>query len=238
MTPKRINLLQTPVDQINLKQTVALIGEFLKSDKTNQIVTTNPEAVVRAQTDEVLRKALWAAELVTADGEGIVWAVNQGKDKLDGRVPGSDLVPALFKEFGSNIHVYFLGAKPGIAEKAASESASKWGIQIAGFQDGYFKDSEAVIERIKNSGADLLLVGMGERQDTFIYENKEKLGAKVAIGIGGMLDVLSGEVKRVHPLAQKLKIEWLLRVGLDPKRWGRFPRLIKFVTLVLRNKNG
>lgn len=233
MSKKRAEILGLPVDLVDLQEAIEQIGEMLKTPGTKQVVTINPEAIVRCQTDETLARAIREAELVTADGVGVVWAVSQlTPHQLTERVTGADLVPGLLGHFGPKLRVYFLGAKPGVAARAAENAKRQWGTQIAGVQDGYFKDEQAVVEAIRKAQPDLLLVGMGERQDTFIHRYKRQLGARVAIGIGGMLDVLSGEVKRAHPLAQKLKMEWLLRVGLDRKRWGRAPRLWKFVQLV------
>jgi len=229
----RTQILGLPLDLVNLEQAITRIGELMQTPGTHQVVTLNPEAVVRCQTDPALAKAIREAELVTADGVGIVWAAGQlTPHKLEGRVTGADLIPGLLGRFGPKLTVYFLGAKPGIAQQAAENARRQWGIQIAGVQDGYFKDEAPIVKAIQKTKADLLLVGMGEQQDSFIHRNKTQLGVKVAIGIGGMLDVLSGEVKRVPQWAQKLKIEWLLRVGLDRKRWGRFPRLIRFIQLV------
>ena len=233
MSATRAEILGLPVDLVNLEQAIGKIGEMLQTPGTKQVITINPEAIVRCQSDETLSRAIREAELVTADGVGVVWAVSQlTPHKLENRVTGADLVPGMFERFGPSLRVYFLGAKPGIAQRAAENAKNQWGIQIAGVQDGYFKDEQAAVEAIRQARPDLLLVGMGERQDTFIHHHKANLGARVAVGIGGMLDVLSGEVKRAHPIAQKLKIEWLLRVGLDRKRWGRAPRLWRFVQLV------
>jgi N-acetylglucosaminyldiphosphoundecaprenol N-acetyl-beta-D-mannosaminyltransferase len=240
MKPERVSLMGLPLDLVNMSGALEVIGGFLREPgPTRQVLTLNPEIVVRAQSDPAVRRAILESELVTADGVGILWAAKRltGKQPED-RVTGADLTVELFKRFGPRLKVFFLGAKPGIAQKAAERSRSEWGIQVVGIQDGYFQDEAAVLEAIRQAQPDLLLVGMGERQDTFIHRNKASLGAKVAIGVGGVLDVLSGEVKRVPQWAQRLKIEWLLRVGLDRKRWGRFPRLIRFVRLVLNAKRG
>lgn len=229
----RVEILGLPVDLVSLEQAVARIGEMLELPGAHQVITLNPEYVVRAQGDPELVRAARESELVTADGVGIVWAVRQlTKQQLPERVTGADLVPALFERFGPRLRVFFLGARPGVAQKAAENAMARWGIQVVGVQDGYFKDETPVIEAIAQARPDLLLVGMGERQDLFIHRNKARLGARVAIGIGGMLDVLSGEVRRVHPLFQRLGLEWLVRIAGDRKRWGRFPRLIQFVRLV------
>jgi N-acetylglucosaminyldiphosphoundecaprenol N-acetyl-beta-D-mannosaminyltransferase len=230
---RRVEILGLPVDLVDLEGAVERIGQMLDSPGAHQVITLNPEYVVRAQSDPELVRAARESELVTADGVGIVWALRQlSGERLGERVTGADLIPALFERFGPRLRVFFLGAKPGVAEKAAERAQARWGIQVAGAQDGYFKDEAPVVERIAQAQPDLLLVGMGERQDLFIHHHKARLGAKVAIGVGGMLDVLSGEVRRVHPLFQRLGLEWLVRIAGDRKRWGRFPRLIRFVRLV------
>lgn len=234
---QRIELLGLPLDMVTLEESLGRIEQMLAQPGTHQVVTINPEAIIRCRDHPDLPATIREAELVVADGVGILWAVKQLTPyQAPERVAGADLIPALFERFGPRLKIYFLGAKPGIAAKAAELSQQKYGIQVAGVQDGYFKDEAAVVEAIRKAKPDLLLVGMGERQDTFIHRNKALLGARVAIGVGGMLDVLSGEVKRVHPAAQKLKIEWLLRVALDRKRWNRAPRLWKFIQLVLSTK--
>lgn len=230
---QRVQILGLPVDLVDLEQAVRRIGEMLESSSTHQVITLNPEYVVRAQGDPELVQAARESELVTADGVGIVWAVRYlTGEQLSERVTGADLVPLLLERFGPRLRVFFLGARPGVAEKAAQRAQARWGIQVVGVQDGYFKDEAPVVERIAQAQPNLLLVGMGERQDLFIYRHKARLKAKVAIGVGGVLDVLSGEVRRVHPLAQRLGLEWLVRIAGDRKRWGRFPRLIQFVRLV------
>jgi len=236
---QRVNILGTPVDLVNLEQTLAWIEEKITHPQSHcqQIITTNPEAVVRAQSDPALKKALLECELITADGVGIVWAVSQlTSQKLADRVPGSEILPAAFEHFGSRLKVYFLGAAPGVAQRAAQAARARWNIQVCGVQDGYFKDEAVVVTAIHQAQPDLLVVGMGERQDTFIHRHKAQLGARVAIGVGGMIDVLAGEVRRAPVWAQKLKIEWLMRIVSDRKRWGRFPRLLQFVRLVLSSK--
>lgn len=236
---QRVEILGTPVDLVSLEQTLAWIEETLAQPQSQcrQIITTNPEAVVRAQTDPALKKALLECELITADGVGIVWAVGQlTGHKLSERVPGAEILPAAFERFGSRLKVYFLGAAPGVAQRAAQAAGARWNIQVCGVQDGYFQDEAAVVAAIHQTQPDLLVVGMGEGQDTFIHRNKARLGAKLAIGVGGMIDVLAGEVKRAPVWAQRLRIEWLVRIASDRRRWGRFPRLLQFVRLVWASK--
>ncbi|MEJ5337985.1 MAG: WecB/TagA/CpsF family glycosyltransferase [Thermus sp.] len=232
---ERLTLLGLPLDPVDMEGALERIGRFLEEGGAHQVVTLNPEIAVRAQEDEALRRAVLEAELVTPDGVGILWAAQRlCGAKLKERVTGIDLTLALLGRF-PGLRVYLLGGRPGVAEKAAKEVA-RLGGEVVGFHHGYFREEGPVLEDIQKKAPDLLLVGMGERQEVFIHRNKAHLGARVAMGVGGTLDVLAGEAKRPPLWAQRLGLEWLLRVGLDPKRWRRAPRLFRFAYMVLREK--
>lgn len=229
----RIQLLGLPLDPVDLGGALDWAGARLSGGEPAQIVTLNPELVVRSRRDAKLRLAISAAELVTADGVGIVWAARRLCNlELPGRVTGVDLTTALLEHFGERLRVFFLGGKPGVAATAAARAASLWNTTVAGVQHGYFDDEEAVVRAVRASGADLLLAGLGERQETFLHRHKQELGVPLSIGVGGTLDVLSGRVRRMPAWSQRLGLEWLLRVGGDPKRWPRALRLARFVLLV------
>ncbi|WP_018111756.1 WecB/TagA/CpsF family glycosyltransferase [Thermus igniterrae] len=232
---ERLEILGLPLDPVGMEEALARVQGFLEGPGTHQVVTLNPEIVVRAQEDEALRRAILEAELVTPDGVGILWAAKRllGRE-LKERVTGVDLTLALFRRF-PGIRVYLLGGKPGVAERAAEE-AQRLGAQVVGVHHGYFQEEAPVVADIRAKAPDLLLVGMGERQETFIHRHKAHLGARVAMGVGGTLDVLAGEAWRPPLWAQRLGVEWLLRVGLDPKRWKRAPRLFRFAHMVLRER--
>lgn len=236
MRVQRVEVLGTPVDLVDLQGALAWIEERIAHPLPHcaQVITTNPEAVVRAQAEPGLMRALWESELVTADGVGIVWAVARlTGHRLPERVPGSEILPRLFARMGERLGVFFLGAAPGVAERAARNARERWGVRVCGVHDGYFSDEERVLEAIRVAQPDLLVVGMGERQDTFIHRHKTRLAAKVAIGVGGMIDVLAGDVRRAPRWAQRMGLEWLVRIASDPRRWRRFPRLLRFAWMVL-----
>ncbi|MDQ3397785.1 MAG: WecB/TagA/CpsF family glycosyltransferase [Deinococcota bacterium] len=115
----------------------------------------------------------------------------------------------------------------------------RFGTEIAGVQHGYFKRPDEVAEVVRAVAAskpDLLLAGLGEGQELFLHEYRHDLKVPVMIGVGGAIDVLAGEAKRTPSWTRRLGVEWAWRVGLDRKRWHRFPRLMAFVRLVRQEK--
>src|SRR5690625_3159422 len=200
------------------------------------LVTLNPEIVVQAASDEELATALRNAELTVADGVGVLWAARRAGVALPGRVPGVELAQGLLQRGGPELSVYFLGARPGVAERAADKAAARWGIRVAGYQHGYFDhqaDRDRIVGAVADSGADLLLAGLGDGQELFLARNLAALHVRLAIGVGGTIDVLAGEVLRTPEWTRRLGIEWLYRVGLDRSRWHRFPRLLRFMRMVM-----
>jgi len=234
---ERVELLGLPLDPVSMDAAVDWVSQRLDAPGPSQIVTLNPEMVVRSRSDARLARAIADAELVTPDGVGILWAARRLCGlKLNGRVTGVDLTQEAFARLGSRLRVYFLGGRPGVAEQAAARSRERYGIGIAGAHHGFFDDPEAVVGPIKKSGANLLLAGLGEKQEVFLHEYKQELGVPVMIGVGGTLDVLAGVVRRMPAWSQRLHLEWLLRVGGNPRRWPRGWRLLRFVLLVLRER--
>ena len=200
------------------------------------LVTLNPEIVVQAESQRALKDALEHADLSVADGVGILWAARQRGERLPERVPGVELMTGLLARGGSDLRVYFLGAKPGVAEHAAKIATERFGTAVAGVQHGYFRRPEevpGVVQQVSKSGAQLLLCGLGEGQELFLHAHRAELNVPLLLGVGGALDVLAGEVKRTPKWTHRAGLEWAYRVGSDPKRWHRFPRLVKFVRLVL-----
>ena len=194
-----------------------------------------PEIIIRAKGDLALREALEAADLTVADGVGVVWAARRGGVALPGRVPGVDLMARVLEGGGADLRVFFLGAKPGVADEAAARARSLYGTIVAGVQHGYFErplEVPKVVQKVAESGAHLLLAGLGEGQERFLHEHRTALRVPLMIGVGGALDVLSGQVKRTPAWTRRAGLEWVWRVGADPRRWHRAPRLVAFVRLV------
>lgn len=237
----RHSVLGYPVDAADLSTAadwvLAQVTEARGSDaRPRLVVTLNPEIVVQAEHDPALAEALRAADLSVADGVGIAWAAKRTGNPLPGRVPGVDLAFETMRRGGAALRVYLLGAKPGVAERAASEARRRFGVEVVGAQHGYFDRAAAgeVCRAVRDAAPDLLLAGLGEGQERFLHEHAAELGAAVMVGVGGTLDVLAGEVRRMPAWTTRLGVEWLFRVLLDRRRWGRLPRLFRFTRMVLR----
>ena len=145
-------------------------------------------------------------------------------------------MPKTYRIKDTDNTVYMFGGAPGVAEKAAEEMRKKYpGLKIVGIHDGYFdaKEEKNIIADIKEKKPSLLLVGLGSpKQEKWIYSNLRFTDAKLAIGIGGSFDVMSGNLKRAPEFFCKLGIEWLYRLIKQPTRFKRMMRLPKFVLRV------
>lgn len=239
--PPRLSLMDFPLDPVTLDQTLALLSHWMfKEKRPHCVVTLNPEFIVQAQTQPEFAAAIAEAELVTADGVGIVWAAKELLGVQVPRAPGYDIVRGCLQKHGPELRVFFLGAKPGVAEIAAQNAARDYGIQVAGVHHGYFDKSEdqRVAELVAASQPHLLLTAMGAgRQEIFNQYWRQILGVPVMIGCGGVIDVLAGTADLAPAWTRKMGVEFLWRVGLNPQRWSRAPRLWQFVRLVKQKKS-
>lgn len=231
-----VNILGVHVNKYTMQEAVQKASSLMETEKLSIIFTPNSEIILYASNNPEFTDVINSADMVIPDGIGVVYGAKILKNPIKERVAGYDLVCNLFPimaEKGQS--VYLLGAKPGVAEKAAETLLSKYpGIVIAGIHDGYFKDDEEVIADINKCAPDFLMVCLGfPKQENWIYNNREKLNAKLAIGAGGCLDVFAGTVQRAPEFYCKHGIEWLYRLVKQPTRFVRMLALPKFGLKVL-----
>lgn len=216
-----------------------------------QVVTPNPEILLEAQKNSKFKEVLNQAELSIPDGTGIILASKFKKEKLKQRVTGVDLMETVCQKIAKeNLKVFLLGAAPGVAKKTKEVLENKYpGLAISGTYAGSPKKSEEskICEKINQSEAQLLFVAFGApKQELWIYRNlkstKNLTNIKVAIGIGGSFDFISGRITRAPKWMQKIGLEWLYRLIKQPSRIKRifnatiiFPW--KFITHKKRAKN-
>jgi N-acetylglucosaminyldiphosphoundecaprenol N-acetyl-beta-D-mannosaminyltransferase len=191
-----------------------------------------------ARENPELLAALQGASMLVPDGIGVVAAARLLHGVRMRRVPGSDLMPAICRlaaSMGRSVFLY--GAKPGVADEAAAILRQRYpGIEIAGTQHGYLpaEEMDALIERINSSGAAALFVGMGSpRQEFWLGQYRDRLKVRVCQGVGGTFDAICGNPKRAPKWVQRLHMEWLHRLVLQPKRAGRQSALPRFVRVTM-----
>ncbi len=237
-----VTILGVKIDKVTEEEALDCAMELLSGDKVAKIYTPNPEIIMQANQDEGFMTALNDADLCTADGIGVVYGAKMLKDPVPCRVAGFDLTCNILEKMkDSEDGVFLFGAKPKVAEIAASQIEKRYhGLKVLGTNDGYFTDDDvpAIIEKINESGAKLLLVCLGAgKQEKWIANNCHKLtSVRLCMGVGGTLDVLAGNVKRAPKLFIKLNLEWLYRLLKQPSRIGRFVALPKFMIAVLKSR--
>lgn len=234
-----IKILNIPIHNVTMEETLQLVTHFFEEPYLHQIVTVNPEFVMTAQDDPQFRLVLGQADLSIPDGIGLIMASRWQGEPLVERIPGSELVYHLAElSAQQGKRLFLLGAAPGIAEKTASVLKTNYpGLIIAGTHagspDGSVNDS--LVSMINNSRADLLFVAYGApKQDKWIARNRENLNTvRVAMGVGGTFDFISGKRKRAPVWVQGLYLEWLYRLIQEPWRWKRMMALPRFAIKVL-----
>ncbi len=232
----RIEILGVPFDNITKSEAVDYAFSLQKEHKAYYVVTPNPEIVMLARDNPDMLSAVKDAELVIADGIGVIYGAKILGTPLRDRIPGIDFTTALMEKMNEEGRSLFLfGAKPGVAEKASENLGIKFpGIKIVGTNDGYFKDDEPIIEKINTAKPDLMLVCLGApKQEKWMQANAHRLDVGIMVGAGGSLDVFAGVVERAPEIWQKLGLEWLHRLLKEPRRIGRMMKLPKFIFAVI-----
>lgn len=232
------NILGVPVDKITMRDAVEKVKSYLTEERVHAIYTPNAEIMMAAQRDPELKDILSQADMLTADGAGIILASKILGLGLPEKVSGVDLVKNLFfMAAGKDIKFFFFGSKPGVAETAGENIVKTYGdIRIAGYRNGYFgkEDEIEIINQINASGADILLVALGApKQEKWIHEHRDVLKPKVCIGVGGTLDIFAGTVKLASEFMRKHGFEWLYRLYREPRRFIRMLDLPRFVLRII-----
>lgn len=230
-------------DNLTMEEAVGTAMGHIAARSRCRVVTPNAEFALEAKKNPRFLHILNTSQLVLADGISVVLASRILGDPMQGRVTGvgfaQALAQALAKEGGS---LYLLGAKPGVAEKAAEKLLQTYpGLKIAGTHDGYFKEDGPVVAAINAAKPDALLVCLGApKQEYFMEDHDADLEVPVMAGLGGSMDVLAGNVKRAPEFFQKFGLEWLYRLVKEPQRWRRMIKLPLYLwdALVWRIKGG
>jgi N-acetylglucosaminyldiphosphoundecaprenol N-acetyl-beta-D-mannosaminyltransferase len=218
------------VDAVTFQQAVDEIERLVDRREGGSVFTPNVDHVVKVDSDPVFRDAYERASLSLADGQPVVWASRLLGAQLPAKVSGSDLVFPLMERAGQKgWRVYLCGGPPGVAEAAAEVARQRYGVNVVGTESPRMAlvanpEDDAIAERVRKSEAQLLLVGFGApKQELFIDRARGKLGPAVSLGIGASLDFMAGRVPRAPRWMSRSGLEWLYRLGKEPRRlWRRY----------------
>jgi len=234
-----VDVLGIPFDRLDLRSASARILERLDAGRRTFVITANPEFVMLARQDAALAQIAREADLIVADGTGIIVGSRILGEAL-ARVPGRLLVDALVPHFATRGSTLFLlGAAPGVAERAADTLRRRApSLRVVGCYGGSAEADDDGLARVKTAAPDVLLVAYGmPRQERWIARNLPRLpSVNLAIGVGGVFDQLAGKQRVPPAFLHRLGLEWLWRLVLEPSRWRRQRVLPLFATLILRRR--
>jgi N-acetylglucosaminyldiphosphoundecaprenol N-acetyl-beta-D-mannosaminyltransferase len=238
----RARVLGCEIDRLGMSEAVERCQHHIEARVPAQHMAVNAAKVVAMQDDANLLRLVNDCEIVTADGQAIVWASWLLRDPLPSRVTGIDLMRellALAEREGYS--VYVLGARAEIlAQAVARVRRLHPELRIVGHRDGYFSEEQErdVVAGIRRTQPDLLFVAMpSPRKERFIGRWRDELDIPLCMGVGGSIDVIAGVTRRAPRPLQRLGLEWAYRLGQEPRRLLR--RYLvgnwRFVTLTLRH---
>lgn len=218
-----------------LLNTLSQILAEKRSSRLKLVFTPNPEIMMASLEDSVFKNALLNADYNIPDGTGVVWASRLlallGKSaEVKERITGVDLMLDLITLAGNNgWRVFLLGGRSGVAQEAAGKLKARFPKLIIHAASGPAKvelasevESEKLIGEINAFRTDLLFVGFGQgKQEKWLTKHQDGLKARLAMGVGGSLDIFAGRLVRSPKVLQNLGLEWLFRLILEPSRLGR-----------------
>ncbi len=233
----QITIRNLPFHNVTMQEAILLAEAELQKDGMSLVVTPNAEIAQLCLEDEAVHRILASAELILPDGAGVIMAAKilgtPLKEKVAGVEFGMQLLSLAEKK---GYRVFLLGGKPTVAELAAEALRKTMPhLQIVGIHDGYFTktgaETDAVIEKINASRAEILLICLGApTQEIWAHENRKKLSTiRLAACLGGSLDIYAGTAKRAPKLFIKLRLEWFWRLLREPYRLPRMMQLPKYI---------
>ena len=232
------------IDALDFAGALDAIDALVGRGQGGSVFTPNVDHVVTAEDDPALRAAYQDASLALADGQPVVWASRLLGTPLPAKISGSDLVwPLMERAALRRWRVYLLGGAPGAAQAAADRLERELGVQIVGVDaariplDAVPGQPDEPLERVRSARPDLVLVGLGApKQERWIHRSLAALRPAVALGVGASLDFLAGQVVRSPAWMSRAGLEWLYRLGQEPRRlaWRYLVKDPRFLAVLAR----
>lgn len=227
----KINIIGTGISNVDLEETIAYFSDWIEQQEKKRVCVTPVNCLVWAGKNSHLQQVYNSADLTLCDGVPLIWASRfLGNGVLKGRVTGLDLLPTFTETCHTkNYSMFFLGGAASTLQKVRSKLEEKYpGIRITGSYSPPYatvfseEENQKILSLIAAAKPDILWVSLtAPKQDLWIYEHFSELQTKIAIGIGGALDVMAGNISRAPVFMQKNGLEWLYRLYKEPRRLFR-----------------
>lgn len=225
----RVEIASVPIDPLTMDEAMRRLGRAIANPGLEQVqvATVNLDFLVRAQRHPELLHVLARTDLNVADGMPVVWLSRILGRPVPGRVAGADMAPLLVAEAAAQgAGVFLLGGEHGVAEEAARRLRREHpGLRsIDWFEPPRARledmDNERLVQLVADSGAELLLVALGNpKQELWIDRHLDRLpGVAVAVGVGCVFDLWAERVRRAPAWMQRSGLEWLHRLVAEPRR--------------------
>jgi N-acetylglucosaminyldiphosphoundecaprenol N-acetyl-beta-D-mannosaminyltransferase len=224
--PETIEVWGTPFSRLDMRQAIELADRVIQAGHPEYFITANLNYLMLTDHHPRLAEVNEHCLCMLADGAPIVARSRLANRSLPSRVAGADMIielARLAEERG--YRVFFLGGAPGVAQRAAHVLRRRFpNLQVAGTHCPPFRpltagEQSELIQSIRASGADILLVAFGQPKGEFwIYEHRWELGVPLSIQLGASFDFLAGTARRAPKFWQAIGCEWLYRAFSDPQR--------------------
>jgi N-acetylglucosaminyldiphosphoundecaprenol N-acetyl-beta-D-mannosaminyltransferase len=233
---KLLLLAGVPAHDVSGAEILDYAHEVIGKRQKALILNVNIHAAVLAMKQPWFKTFLRSAQMVFCDGDGFRWGLKLLGEKAPPKVPFTRWIWDLADFAAQKEHtLYFLGAKPGVAQTAAEAMKRKFPkLRIAGVQHGYFKkdgaENEEVMAAINQARPDFLIIGFGMPfQEEWLAKNWEKIDARIFLPAGAVFDYVSGALGEAPAWILRAHLEWLFRVWEEPKRlFGRYASEIPY----------
>lgn len=213
------------INPISVDEVSAITEQWLRDGKKGfQITGVNVEQIAYLRKYQDFKKCINTSDIVNIDGVSVYWYLKLKGYKLSSRSLCADIFQRLLQNADANHRsIYLLGATQETIEKLVGIISSRYeNINIVGYHNGFFADEQAIIKDIVEKNPDYLFIGMPSPfKERFIATNKDILQTGICFGVGGMFDIMAGNVKRAPKKVQEMGLEWLYRIIQNPVKHTR-----------------
>ncbi len=223
---KRVVVAGCPLNLGGVEDFVAFADERRTHGEATGALSLNALKVVEANRNHDVLSALEAVTIVGCDGVPIRWLAKLAHGQETPRLNGTDLMMALFAHADADkLAVALVGSTHATLQAVTRRLAIDFpGARVVAEVDGFedLEDEEAAIERLRSSEPDIVLVALPSPwKEHFIARHQHDLGPSIIVAVGGSFEVFTGAVPRAPQWMQRSGLEWLHRLGQEPKRLAR-----------------